>query len=178
MAASGRRFLVAVFFLWFHGPSFAFIHFFNNIFLPSLLAKVRSELTCTDLNTDELSHCPRSTAQLCWPNSFFYHPTFLLPACPACARCCCLVGVAMELLPRKRLHTQHLMFSSQRAASQRGSDAKHTLYESSCVDWRSGLCSFNTHGFTCHCERSAEGHSHAVPQVVTFLSVITQLPLT
>lgn len=61
----------------------------------------------------------------------------------------CLVHAAVWLLlpwhrvARARLHTQHLVFSSHRAADNRlkGSDAKHTAFERRTVAWRSGFCS-------------------------------------
>lgn len=79
---------------------------------------------------------------------------------------------------RKRLHIQHLVFSSQRAANERlrGSDAKQTICESSCVEWRSGLCSSNTHGFTIPCQHSAEGQSQAWPLWVTFIPFTASCP--
>lgn len=96
--------------------------------------------------------------QFGWPRAFISAPLSRFLLTPLVHAAVWLV-LPWHRAARKRLHMQHLVFSSQRAANKRlrASDAKHTLHESSCVDWRSGFCSFNSRGFTFPCQHSAEG---------------------
>lgn len=91
---------------WFLDQGFMFAHILNALHLLSLLTYSRSE-------TLMLSPYRNPRAVQVWVNwvtvfktdssathPLFLHPLFLLPACPACARCC-LVGVSMEACSQK-----------------------------------------------------------------------------
>lgn len=138
-------------------------------------------LLCTSSGPDKLSHwvLARLTACLCWP-----HPVILsLPSLPS--RLPPLVGAAVwSVLPwhraaTSRLHKQHLVFSSQRAADKiEGRWRKTgTLWQQPCeLALRTLQLCLTPMRSPLPCRHSGEGQSQTWPHwIFCFLSLCSAL---